>query len=87
MKLEPIHILALHVFGWSLLAAASFFFHVVAFVVVILAFAYKVQEFKFVYENTKDVENGYDPTEYEQLTIPGIDPGTELGTERERSIP
>lgn len=78
-RLMPIHKLALHLFGWSLLAAASFFFHVVAFVVVILCLADKAAQFKFVYENTKDFP--YDSSDkYEQMVIPGVDRETKANS-------
>lgn len=91
-KMEPIHRLALQVIGWGLLAVLSFFFHVVAFVVVLVCMASRLAMFKFVYENTQgdlQRENQYDADatiSFEQLSIPGIDSGTEsVFTERSGS--
>jgi|ERR1044071_1647983 hypothetical protein len=74
MRLEPIHKLALQILAWAALAALSFFFHVVAFVVVIIMFANQVAKFQFVYDNTKDFPYDDESTElYYQPSIPGID--------------
>lgn len=51
--MEPIHKLALGVLGWGALAALSFFFHLVAFLVVLGCLIYKASEFKFIFENTR----------------------------------
>lgn len=59
--MEPVNRLALVVLGWAALAVLSFFFHLVAFIVVLLCFAYKAHMFKFVYENTRIAD---DPTEH-----------------------
>lgn len=64
-KLEPIQRLALHVFGWAVLTGLSFFFHVVAFLVVGIILAYKAKEFEFVYSNTKNVVEDMTITEEE----------------------
>ena len=75
--MEPVNRLALEVLGWAALAALSFFFHLVAFIVVLLCLAYKASMFRFVYENTR-IPDDHDPAEhpvtiirYEQPTIPG----------------
>lgn len=68
--LQPIHILALHVLGWALLAVLSFLFHAVGFVIVLILFAIKLSEFAFVYQHTKDFPYDTDtPTQYEQLSL------------------
>jgi hypothetical protein len=51
--LLPVEKLALEVLGWAALAALSFFFHLVAFLVVLGCLIYKASLFKFVYENTR----------------------------------
>lgn len=51
--MEPVNRLALVVLGWAALAVLSFFFHLVAFIVVLLCLAYQASMFKFVYENTR----------------------------------
>lgn len=55
MKLMPVEKMALGVLGWGALALLSFFFHIVAFVVVVVILCLKALEFKFVYENTRDI--------------------------------
>jgi hypothetical protein len=97
-KLLPVYKLALQCLGMAVLAGLSFFFHVVAFVTVLLALAYKVNEFKFVYENTKgfpydsnDSERTIPIPRYQQPTLwDGMDRdepyGTEMGSDWERSI-
>jgi len=61
--MEPVNRLALEVLGWAALAALSFFFHLVAFIVVLLCLAYKASMFRFVYENTR-IPNDPNLTEY-----------------------
>lgn len=85
--MEPIHKLALQVLGLGLLVAGSFFFHVVAFLVVLAVFIYQLDKLRFVLENTR-IPNDTDATEYpvtpiyEQLTLPG----TSLGSDGQRSL-
>ena len=59
----PVNRLALEVLGWAALAALSFFFHLVAFIVVLLCLAYKASMFRFVYENTR-IPDDPNPTEH-----------------------
>lgn len=51
--MEPVHKLALAVLGWGALLALSFFFHLVAFMVVLGCLVMAAHKFKFVYENTR----------------------------------
>lgn len=51
--MEPVDKLALEVIGWGALVALSFFFHLVAFLVVLGCLIHKAAMFKFVYENTR----------------------------------
>lgn len=56
MKLMPVERMALDILGWAALAALSFFFHIVGFLALMVILCLKVLEFKFVYENTRDIE-------------------------------
>lgn len=93
----PINRLALEVLGWAALAALSFFFHLVAFLVVLAVLIQKASMFRFVYENTR-IPNDPDFTEH-PVTIIRHEPtfrytgeesffdyGTELGTVGEGNL-
>lgn len=61
--MEPVNKLALEVLGWAALAVLSFFFHLVAFLVVLGCLIYKADLFRFVYENTR-IPDDADLTEH-----------------------
>lgn len=68
--MQPIHKLALRVTGLGALLCLGFFFHVIAFLVVLFLFIYEVDRFRFVYMNTQG--DAYE-SEYYQPVIPGVD--------------
>jgi hypothetical protein len=82
VRLEPIHKLLLQGLAWVAIAILAFFFHVVGFVVCAGIALYKLDQFHFVYMNTKDVPYDDDSSEFYQPVIPG----TELGTDGERRL-
>jgi hypothetical protein len=89
MRLEPWHKLALQVLGGGVLLALSFFFHVVAFVILVILYADKLGEFQFVYNNAVGVKYDTDDStsRYEQLLLFSDDEGrAEVGTERQSSV-
>lgn len=93
-SLLPIDKLALEVLGWGALAALSFFFHLVAFLVVLGCLIYKAALFKFVYENTRipdDPDLREHPVRVIRHEEPSVEPwdypdGTSMGSIRERDL-
>ncbi len=85
-KLLPLERSALSVAGWAALAALSFFFHGIAFMVCLILLVGKALEFKFLYENTNGMESEdiYGDDYSGQLCA--MDPFPELGADWERSV-